>query len=248
MSMPIVWVDGLSSPQVRIVNGCLHRKGCIYLNVQNCIQYRYPAGDIADMWIRDSSVQIGIYLSKMKDRPSLRLLVEGVLRTQAFFIVQDPYANAFSPSWRVPSDLAKFERLIGRGGWVGTRNYELDSSAYFVHFLWNYLNNPYVHSPSKLLDEDIIFDAVGIIVDIWITEQNHETDSPYRYSELSRKGLGGETGYTGMTWSGFRPSDDPNEYGYSIPSNVYAAAALYRLLDMNTMISVSYTHLRAHET
>lgn len=45
---------------------------------------------------------------------------------------QDPYANAYYKQWRKPTDLAKTERIIGRGGWVGTHNYELDSGAYFI--------------------------------------------------------------------------------------------------------------------
>ena len=40
----------------------------------------------------------------------------------------------------------------------------------------------------------------------------------------------------GMIWSGFRPSDDANKYGYSIPSNIYAAAALQRALEINQAI------------
>jgi meiotically up-regulated gene 157 (Mug157) protein len=39
-----------------------------------------------------------------------------------------------------------------------------------------------------------------------------------------------------MTWSGFRPSDDPNTYGYSIPSNMYAAGALQRALALNAAV------------
>jgi len=39
-----------------------------------------------------------------------------------------------------------------------------------------------------------------------------------------------------MTWSGFRPSDDPNSYGYSIPSNIYASSALYKILELNTRV------------
>ena len=31
---------------------------------------------------------------------------------------------------------------------------------------------------------------------------------------------------TGMTWSGFRPSDDCCEFGYLIPSNMMAVTAL----------------------
>jgi hypothetical protein len=84
-------------------------------------------GDIPDMWIRDSAVQMGIYLGRIRSRPALRRLVEGALRTQAFFITQDPYANAYSSNWRGVKTLSKFERLLGRGGWVATRNYELVS-------------------------------------------------------------------------------------------------------------------------
>lgn len=39
-----------------------------------------------------------------------------------------------------------------------------------------------------------------------------------------------------MTWSGFRPSDDANTYGYSIPSNMYAAGALQRALVLNRAV------------
>ena len=201
-------------------------------------------GDISEMWIRDSSVQLGIYLPKIKKHPFLRGVIEGLLKTQAFFIVQDPYANAFSPSWRDPESFDKTERLLGRGGWVGTRNYELDSSTYFLQFLWNYLTNKDVHAAEHILNEPMVFDAVQVIIDVWITEQHHETQSPYRYSELERDGLGRKTGYTGMTWSGFRPSDDPNKYGYSIPSNVYAASALYKVIEINRVV---WKHAELHE-
>lgn len=42
--------------------------------------------------------------------------------------------------------------------------------------------------------------------------------------------------FLGMIWSGFRPSDDANTYGYSIPSNMYAAGALERALEINRAI------------
>lgn len=44
---------------------------------------------------------------------------------QAFSILADPYANAYSPKWRDPAELTLGERNLGRGGWVATRNYEL---------------------------------------------------------------------------------------------------------------------------
>jgi uncharacterized protein len=37
----------------------------------------------------------------------------------------------------------------------------------------------------------------------------------------------------GMSWSGFRPSDDATKYGYNIPGNMYAVAALERAIQLN---------------
>ena len=39
-----------------------------------------------------------------------------------------------------------------------------------------------------------------------------------------------------MIWSGFRPSDDANKYGFSIPSNMFVAGALQRALNLNAML------------
>lgn len=39
-------------------------------------------------------------------------------------------------------------------------------------------------------------------------------------------GNGNPVAYTGMTWSGFRPSDDSCIYGYLIPSNMFAVVVL----------------------
>lgn len=61
---------------------------------------------------------------------------------KAFFILADPYANAYSPRWRDPAALSQGERNLGRGGWVATRNYELDSGAYFLQLLWNIYATP----------------------------------------------------------------------------------------------------------
>jgi meiotically up-regulated gene 157 (Mug157) protein len=81
-----------------------------------------------------------------------------------------------------------------------------------------------------------VFEAVQLIVETWIVEQRHEELSPYRYFELAREGVGSKTGYTGLTWTGFRPSDDACMYGYLIPANIHAAAALERILFLNDKI------------
>jgi len=192
-------------------------------------------GDIKEMWIRDSAVQMAIYLKQMHRRPAVRRLVEGTLRSQAYFTIQDPYGNSFYDEWKDITTRTKEERRLGRGGWTGTRNYELDSGAYFLHFLWNYYASG-IYGSEKLVSDPLIYDAVSIIIDTWTIEQSHEKLSTYRYNELERDGKGSKTGYTGMTWTGFRPSDDPTNYGYNIPSNIYAAGALERVLVLNTRV------------
>jgi len=186
------------------------------------------------MWIRDSAFQIGVLLPKVKSRPSLRLVIEGGIRQQAFYILQDPYANGFYPEWRDPNKENEEDRSLGRGGWVGVRNYELDSGGYFLNLLWNYAKTPGIYRPNVLLSEPMIYDAVVLMVRTWVVEQHHNaTTSPYRFTGLDDDGVGNRVGYTGMIWSGFRPSDDKNGYGYSIPSNMYAAGALQRALELN---------------
>ncbi len=39
-----------------------------------------------------------------------------------------------------------------------------------------------------------------------------------------------------MSWSGYRPSDDPQVYGYNVPVNMYAAGALERAVALNQRV------------
>jgi hypothetical protein len=70
------------------------------------------------------------------------------------------------------------------------------------------------------------------------TEQDHDHASPYRferrhpwapYDTLPFEGKGAPTNWTGMVWSGFRPSDDACTFGYLIPANMFAAVTLREL-------------------
>ena len=45
-------------------------------------------GDIDDMWLRDSSVQMAIYLPRIEQHPALRRIIEGAIRLQAYYITQ----------------------------------------------------------------------------------------------------------------------------------------------------------------
>ncbi len=73
-----------------------------------------------------------------------------------------------------------------------------------------------------------------MVLDLWRCEQNHAGSSPYYFirkncpptDTLSHGGKGAPVAVTGMTWSGFRPSDDACVYGYLIPSNMFASVVL----------------------
>lgn len=57
-----------------------------------------------------------------------------------------------------------------------------------------------------------------------------------RYLELINHGAGGPTAFTGLTWTGFRPSDDKTAHGFNIPGNMYVAGALQRVLALNSAV------------
>ena len=71
--------------------------------------------------------------------------------------------------------------------------------------------------------------GVRQIINVWQVEQNH-ADSPYTFERetwreedtLTHNGRGTPVKYTGMTWSGFRPSDDRCIHHYLVPSNMFA--------------------------
>ena len=191
-------------------------------------------GDIPAMWLRDSALQL-MPLLRIGARPQATEFAIAVLRRQLSYIALDPYANAFNPE---PSgaghrkDVAEAER----SPWVWERKYEVDSLCYpllLAYRIWRR------HGRADIFDARF-WHAVGRIIDIWEIEQDHERQSPYRfrrrrglrYAALPRGGRGAEVAVTGMTWSGFRPSDDPARYGYNVPGNQFASTVLGRVVEI----------------
>lgn len=185
-------------------------------------------GDIPAMWLRDSAAQLRPYLPAAKGEPALEELFIGLSRRQFQYIHIDPYANAFNEA----ENGHCWERdLTEQGGWVWERKYEVDSLCYplqLAYLIWKNIG--------RTDHFDASFQAgARDILRVFRTEQNHEEMSPYRFirqntyftDTLSREGKGAlvKSGI-GLTWSGFRPSDDACTYGYLIPSNMFAAVAL----------------------
>lgn len=209
-----------------MVEAALHRTLTDTVSYKPSGQVFVITGDIPAMWLRDSTTQLTPYLRFLDRSPQLADLVEGVVRRQFGFIEHDSYANAFNDG---PTGAHYDADDVCADPMVWEQKYEIDSLAYPVtlaHTLW------------RRTGRTAFFDArtravLRKIVDQLRTEQRHD-ESAYRFERttsnptetLQRGGRGSAVGYTGMTWSGFRPSDDACTYGYNIPANLFAAQAL----------------------
>ena len=185
-------------------------------------------GDIPAMWLRDSVCQLRPYLILAKEDEEVADTIEGLVNRLYRCIQSDAYANAFNEKgdgmcWE------KDETDMGPDIWE--RKYEIDSLCFPIqlsYLLWKNTGR------TSHFNEDFK-KAVSIILNVWRTEQNHEANSPYRFirmncyftDTLSRDGKGSFVKPNiGMTWSGFRPSDDACVYGYLVPSNMFAVVVL----------------------
>ncbi|MCY9670470.1 glycoside hydrolase family 125 protein [Paenibacillus alginolyticus] len=184
-------------------------------------------GDIPAMWLRDSSAQVKHYLPLAKEDPELQQIIEGLISTQMKCILMDPYANAFNEKAN-PS--LEHEDETERNPWVWERKYELDSLCYPLELIYLYWK---ATGRTSVFNYDFQC-AVRAILRLIRTEQRHQEASSYRFQRfncpstdtLPNQGLGTSVNYTGMSWSGFRPSDDACKLGYLIPSNMFAVVVL----------------------
>ena len=153
------------------------------------------------------------------DRNGQILLNKGIIAKQADLACFDPYANAFNESFNGAG--RRDDTVLN--GHVWERKYEVDSLCAPV---W------------KVTGIDRIFTGkyyqyLRETVRVFTTEQDH-SKSPYYFQRygcaktdtLPNGGRGNPVKVTGMTWSGFRLSDDCCDFGYLIPSNMMAVKAM----------------------
>jgi len=161
-------------------------------------------GDIPAEWLRDASAQVRPYLYFAKSDPEARTLLRAIIAREAKYVQIDPYANAFTFDYRV---------------WE--QKFELDSLAYTVILAWSYwktTGDRSIFTPDESLALDKVLQTMQ-------RESDHPHLSTYGHPQMA-EGKGRPVGYTGMIWSGFRPSDDACYFNYLIPSNMMAAVAL----------------------
>ena len=190
-------------------------------------------GDIPAMWLRDSTAEVSHYIPLATENEEIGNLIKGVIKRQRMYIETEPYANAFK---KKPNRHREFDDYPLNNPIVWERKYEIDSLCYpirLTYLYWKATGN------KSVLGEDFVKSA-KITVDLWRTEQHHFEKSPYQFTRkkapekdtLGNNGMGNPVEYTGMTWSGFRPSDDSCRYGYLVASNMFASVVLGYLAEM----------------
>ncbi|MFY4775201.1 glycoside hydrolase family 125 protein [Metabacillus sp. RGM 3146] len=194
-------------------------------------------GDIPAMWLRDSACQIRPYLTLAREDEEFYKLIKGLVERQLQFILLDPYANAFNEEANGAGHQTDKTDMQPS---VWERKYEIDSLCYplqLSYLLWKATGKTdhFTETFTK---------AAETILEVWKTEQDHESNSPYTFERpgspaidtLPREGKGSETVPAGMTWSGFRPSDDSCIYGYLVPSNMFATVVLGYLKEISEKV------------
>ena len=202
-------------------------------------------GDIPAMWLRDSTWQVRPLLATAQD-PEVAQLIADVSKRQIEYVLTDPYANAFNPT---PDGNCWHKDFPDQSPWVFERKFELDSLAAVLDLAVRlYLKSGLTDHFTGRFNE-----AVVVILDLLEREQNHDP-STYRFKReevrdfdyLSHDGYGSPVAYTGMVWSGFRPSDDACKFGYLIPANAHMAKALKQLATLpDAVFSNQVSKLRA---
>jgi meiotically up-regulated gene 157 (Mug157) protein len=183
-------------------------------------------GDIPAMWLRDSTAQVRPYLVIAKEDGDLAAMISGLVKKQFDYINIDPYANAFNEEANGAGHQSDHTEM---NDWIWERKYEIDSLCYPVQLAYLLYKNT---GHTDQFNASFI-EGIKKVLHVFKTEQDHR-QSPYTFErETTRKedtlvneGRGTEVAPTGMTWSGFRPSDDACQFGYLVPSNMFAVVVL----------------------
>ena len=195
-------------------------------------------GDIHAMWLRDSSAQVWPYLQLLKEDKNLQNLVIGLINRQAQCILIDPYANAFNDGplgsyWESDNTQHMVKELH-------ERKWEIDSLCYPIRVAYHYW---LITGDSSVFDA-VWHDAMKLVVQTFKEQQRKDGLGPYSFTRDCDRptdsqingGFGAPVKPVGLIYSAFRPSDDATQYGFLIPSNMFAVVSLRQLAEIETKV------------
>ncbi len=191
-------------------------------------------GDIDAMWLRDSSAQVWPYLPLMKQDGALRLMVAGLINRQTECILIDPYANAFNDGpvgsyWETDHTQHMVKELH-------ERKWEVDSLCYPIRLAYHYWR----HTHDVSVFGEKWHEAMTLVVKTFKEQQRKQDLGPYSFTRDCDRptdsqingGWGAPVKPVGLIVSSFRPSDDATQYGFLIPSNMFAVVSLRQLAEI----------------
>lgn len=203
-------------------------------------------GDINAEWLRDSTNQLLQYQPLAKNDPAIFNLILGAINTQAEYVIQSPYCNAFQPppASKLSATQNGQEDNVHPAyepSFVFECKYELDSLAAFLalgNTFYNYTGSTDFLTPRWYTALDTLLTVLD--------QQSASTFDPktsrfeknaYTFSRkttqgtetLALSGVGNPLNFgTGLIRSAFRPSDDTSILGFFIPANAMMSVELAR--------------------
>ncbi|EEP80019.1 hypothetical protein UREG_04861 [Uncinocarpus reesii 1704] len=205
-------------------------------------------GDINAEWLRDSTNQLAQYQVLSKKDPNIKNLILGAINTQAEFVIQSPYCNAFQPpppSKLPPTSNGQDDTVhpAYEPSVVFECKYELDSLANFLSLG----NQFYENSGSDAFITQRWYQALDTVLKVVEAQSQSTFDESGRYvgneytfqrttnagtETLNLRGIGNPlNSETGLVRSAFRPSDDASIMGFFIPANAMMSVELKRTAD-----------------
>ncbi|PVH80337.1 glycoside hydrolase family 125 protein [Cadophora sp. DSE1049] len=209
-------------------------------------------GDINAEWLRDSTNQLLQYQPLAKKDKKIFNLILGAINTQAEYVIESPYCNAFQPP--PPSKLSATQNgqddvvhPAYEPSFVFECKYELDSLAHFLALG----NTFYNHTGSLEFLTPRWYKALDTLLEVLDQQSQSTFDSEtgrfernaYTFRRrtdqgtetLPLSGVGNPLNYgTGLIRSAFRPSDDATILGFYIPANAQMAVELKKTAEILT--------------
>jgi uncharacterized protein len=195
-------------------------------------------GDIAAMWLRDSTNQVVPYIPYAPKDAALQSLLEGLINRQARSVLLDPFANSFNynASGEGHQDDSRTPPMTAS---VFEGKYEIDSLGAFLklsYWYWSYMGD----SVLSIYESETWQSAVEALLNTLAVMQKDDgmqSSEPYKFQRgtsealdtLIMQGRGPPSRPCGLSRSLFRPSDDAVTMSYNIPGNAMACVELGHL-------------------